>query len=88
MQKREIAREILAYLADHPDAHDTLDGIVQWWLPEQEFKYRVALVNEAIAELLQDGWVTARKGQDSRTYYRINEEKRNEVKRLFNQGST
>jgi hypothetical protein len=32
MLKTEIAREILAYLLDHPDAQDTLDGISQWWV--------------------------------------------------------
>jgi len=86
--KARIAYEILAYLMDHPDARDTLDGIVQWWLPEREFRYRVTSVKEAIEELLKDGWVTARKGQDSRTYYRINEEKRTEIEKLCRQSST
>ena len=87
MQKPEIAYEILAYLVEHPDAHDTLDGIVQWWLPEQEFRYRVALVKEAIGKLLKGGWVTAHKGQDSRTYYRINEEKRTEIELILKKRS-
>lgn len=30
-----IARELLRYLVCHPDAKDTLDGIVQWWLRQQ-----------------------------------------------------
>ena len=27
------AREILAYLSAHPQASDSLEGIVSWWLP-------------------------------------------------------
>jgi hypothetical protein len=30
-----IAREIERYLADHPHAADTLEGIQRWWLREQ-----------------------------------------------------
>jgi len=32
-------REILAYLADHPDAQDTLAGIFEWWLLERKITY-------------------------------------------------
>jgi len=27
-----LAREVAAYLATHPDAADTVDGISRWWL--------------------------------------------------------
>jgi hypothetical protein len=33
---RRIAREILAYLAKHPEAKDTPGGIRQWWLDEPD----------------------------------------------------
>ncbi len=86
--KSRIACEILAYLIDHPDAQDTLEGVVEWWVPEREIRYRVALIKEAIGELVKNGWVIPRTRQNSRTYYRINEEKRSEIEKFFNRSRT
>jgi hypothetical protein len=71
MEKDEIARDILAYLAEHPDAQDTLDGIVQWWLLDRKIKYQKALVKEAIAELVQKGFVLECKVSKSLLSYRL-----------------
>lgn len=30
-----LSDEILSYLRAHPQAADTVDGIIQWWLPRQ-----------------------------------------------------
>jgi hypothetical protein len=87
-RKSRIAREILAYLVEHPEAQDTLDGIVQWWLPERELRHRVALVREAIGELVENGRVIPCTRQNSRTYYRINEEKRAEIEEFVKHSGT
>ena len=86
--KSRIAGEILAYLIEHPDAQDTLDGIVQWWLPECELRYRVALVREAIQELAENGRVIPCTRENSQTYYRINEEKRAEIEEFVKHSRT
>jgi hypothetical protein len=85
--KSRIARDILAYLVEHSDAQDTLDGIIQWWLPERELMYRLALVREAIGELVENGWVITRTRHNSRTYYQINEEKKSEIEAFLKQQS-
>jgi hypothetical protein len=33
---RRCAVAILAYLVEHPEAKDSLEGIRQWWIDEQE----------------------------------------------------
>jgi len=33
---RQVALEILAYLAKHPEAKDTLEGVRQWWLEDPD----------------------------------------------------
>jgi hypothetical protein len=78
-----IGYEILAYLADHPDSGDTLEGIVQWWLLEQSIKHQAAKVEKALKELVAEGLVLENKGADGRIRYRINGRKRREIQALL-----
>ena len=71
----EIAYDILAYLSEHPDAQDTLQGIVEWWILEQEIKTRIKQVERALAGLVAERLVVERKGKDSQTHYRVNRRK-------------
>ena len=70
---------ILAYLADHPDADDTIEGIAQWWLLEQRIKQQIPIVEKALAELVNRGFVLAQGGSNGRTRYRINRHKQTEI---------
>lgn len=77
--RSRIADEILAYLADHPDARDTLEGIVQWWLLEQEIKKLTADVKAALADLVGEGLVIEERGVDAKIHYRLNQPLAEEV---------
>ena len=46
------AEEILDFLARHPDAEDTLEGIVQWWLQERRVVETVRRVRRLLDELV------------------------------------
>lgn len=83
MQKTEIAREILAYLVDHPDAQDTLEGIIQWWLLERKIKYQTDMVKQTIAELVEKGFILEERAKDSRVHYRTNQSKQEEIRMLL-----
>jgi Fe2+ or Zn2+ uptake regulation protein len=67
----EIARAILDHLHENPEAQDTLAGIVQWWLPSQEIKARIATIKEALNELIAAGLVTELEGKDEQISYRM-----------------
>ena len=71
-EKREACQYILAYLLDNPDAGDTFDGIVEWWLLHQRIRFETRTVSEAVAKLVADGLIVEQKGPDSRTIYRAN----------------
>lgn len=81
--KRQIEHEVLAYLAEHPDTQDTLEGIVEWWLLEQKIQRQTALVREALAGLVARGLVRERRGPDARIRYQVNRERLNEIKELI-----
>ena len=83
----QIAYEILAYLVENPDAQDTLEGIVEWWLLERAIRHHTLEVKEALTMLVAHELVLERKGKDVRTYYKINRQKLGEIISLLKQQS-
>jgi hypothetical protein len=85
-EKTKIAREILAYLAEHTDAQDTLEGIVEWWLLDQAIISWTKNVKEALEELVAERLVIERKARDGRIHYRVNRRKQREIRELLDLG--
>jgi|ERR1700730_10725382 hypothetical protein len=74
-EKPEIARDILSYLTECPDAQDTLAGITEWWLLDRRIRVKSAEVKEVIEKLVAKRLLLERRGRDSQTHYRINRRK-------------
>jgi hypothetical protein len=51
----EIERSVLAYLDCHPQAADTLRGIVNWWLPQQRYETGCQRIEQVLSELVARG---------------------------------
>jgi predicted transcriptional regulator len=86
-ERSEIVRDLLSYLIDNPDAQDTLEGIVEWWLLERKIENRTAKVREALTELVASGLILEREGSDSRPRYLINTRKQEEIRKLLERRS-
>jgi len=87
-QELKIAQRILKYLVENPQAEDTLEGIVEWWLLDRFTKSNAARVREALDELVTAGLVLARRGKESRTYYKINRRKLREIWQFLGERSS
>jgi hypothetical protein len=83
LRRTHAAQAILTYLAENPDAQDTLAGIAEWWLLERQIKTQTAAVKEALAELVSGELVLERKGKDSQAHYRINRRRLKEIKGML-----
>lgn len=70
--KERVARRVLEYLAERPDAQDTLEGIVEWWLVKQRIAEQTAAVREALEELVSEGLLVSRADSSARTFYSLN----------------
>ena len=70
--KGQARRYILRYLVDHPEAGDTLDGIVEWWLLNQKIRFETRTVSRAVAELVAQDLIVEQKGPDGRIIYKAN----------------
>jgi hypothetical protein len=74
---------ILQYLIAHPDAKDTLEGILRWWLPGDAGEWQEGEVREALDALVTRGWLTWRCITPSQSLYGMNKEKLEEIKRFL-----
>ncbi|MEJ8838008.1 hypothetical protein [Ramlibacter sp. AN1133] len=61
---------LLAYLATHPDACDTADGILEWWLPASE-TWSLSQVEHTLERLVQAGTLRRLPALDGRVRYRL-----------------
>lgn len=82
-KEREVTYSILAYLSENPEAGDTFEGIVEWWLLRQKIKFETRNISEAVSRLVSDGLIEEHQGSDSRVFYRVNKTKNQDVKSLL-----
>ncbi|TXI19273.1 MAG: hypothetical protein E6Q62_04570 [Nitrosomonas sp.] len=52
-----IRKEILQYMQTHPDAADSLNGIVNWWLSNKYNAEDMKKVEYVLEQLINDGLV-------------------------------
>jgi hypothetical protein len=62
---------ILNYLAQNPNAQDTLEGIIQWWLLENQ-RAAAGRVKKLINGLVRQRLLAHTQRADGRMYYRLN----------------
>jgi hypothetical protein len=84
-EKREVRYNILAYLCDNPDAGDTFEGIVEWWLLHQRIQFETRNISEAVHKLVAEGLILEDEGPDSRVTYRVNEIREQDIQSIVSQ---
>lgn len=65
------APEILDYLARHPDAQDTIDGILHWWVLESCIRQWSGTIAETVAQLVARGLLEEKPSADGNVFYRL-----------------
>lgn len=65
----DVAQEILSYLRNHPNAADTLDGILNWWLPRQRYEMEQQRIEESLEHLVARGLVSKKTLSDGTVLY-------------------
>jgi len=65
------APEILDYLSRHPDAQDTIDGILHWWVLDSCIRKWAPKIAETVAQLVERGFLEKRASADGHFLYRV-----------------
>ena len=53
--EEELTSAVLQYLAEHPRAMDTLEGIAEWWIARQQIRVEVATLARVLRRLTERG---------------------------------
>ena len=59
------------YLVRHPDAQDTIDGILHWWVLDSCIRNWAPKIVETVAELVKLGFIEEQPSADGHVFYRI-----------------
>jgi hypothetical protein len=65
------APEILDYLATHPEAQDTIDGILHWWVLDSCIRSWAPRITETVAQLVERGFLEQKPSADGHVFYRV-----------------
>lgn len=72
----KLARQVLRYLREHPEAQDTVEGIMVWWVSERAAKEWLPHVRKSLTALVDRGYLEERTGADGSVLYRLNQSRR------------
>jgi hypothetical protein len=75
--RSSIAKDIILYLSEHPDAEDTGEGIAARWLPGQEIKPSPTVLKEVLSDLVTQGLMEIRTNEQGLRLYRSRKRKGN-----------
>ena len=71
-RKREsVEKMILAYLEQHPDAVDTIEGITSFWMQRQNAEIAIAKVSHTLKKLAKKGRIKVFQSLDGTIYYKL-----------------
>lgn len=79
----EVALKILRYLDQNPNAADTVEGILEWWLPKQSIYEEEKVVERALDEMIERNLILTIRSSDARKHYRLNSDCIQEIRRMI-----
>lgn len=68
-----LVQEIEHYVASHPNAADSLEGVMHWWLSAEGPKRDAAMVRHALARLVEAGCLREMPLPDGRVLYAVSD---------------
>lgn len=83
MQKEEIIKAILRYMFEHPQACDSIEGIIDWWVVQGRISIQVEEATDAVRDLVTQGFLVRAVATISSVLYAVNKEKLSEIKMLL-----
>jgi hypothetical protein len=81
----EVSLKLLRYLEQNQNAADTVEGIVEWWVPKQALYEEEKVVQRALDDLVKRNLLLTNESSDARKHYRLNTDSIEEIRRIINE---
>jgi hypothetical protein len=78
----QLGREILRYCVAYPDAKDTVEGILKWWV-QPEVRITEQDVRQVLEGLAEAHWLIKREITPNRTIYGLNKLRVKEIRKFL-----
>jgi hypothetical protein len=65
------APEILDYLARQPNAQDTIEGILHWWVLDAYIRKWAPKIASTVAQLVEQGFLEEKRSADGNVFYHV-----------------
>jgi hypothetical protein len=75
--RTDLGGEIIEYLRTHPEAADSVDGILDWWIPSQPRENKKNELLRALEDLVQQGLIEEIVQENGSRHYRLPDHKDN-----------
>ena len=82
---RTLMCQILLYLVDHPDAKDTREGILKWWVPAGLGEPEEERIQSVLMDLVGRGWIVKRETAASKKIYGLNKEQLPQIRQFLDE---
>ncbi len=66
----QLAQSVLAYLTEHPRAMDSVEGIAQWWIMQQQIRVNITTLTRVLRGLVDRGLLEVF-GDEGHRWYRL-----------------
>ena len=80
-ERDQLKSKIWEYVKSRPEVGDTLEGIIRWWLPQQELVIVAHKIETAVEALVKQNYLVAEPLPDGQTHYRVHPERKAELLR-------
>ncbi len=81
----KVALKILRYLNENPQAADTANGILEWWLFKQSIREAQIVVEQALHLLEEQSLILCVQSADGHKHYCLNAGRITESRRLISE---
>lgn len=79
----ELARDILGYLLEHPNARDEAEGILAWWFSRERILVGLARLEKVLRRLVEEDLLVMHQISGQPRSYSLNRQRIDDIAKIL-----